>query len=309
MTISFRVARRLLVACVALGCGYAGSLQAQSGADAQKAQEKATLLRFCQQMDQSAEQTVQSIRDRTDCWKRMQLQGMGDSTVDAGYSNAVADYDAAVKSDSVRQASDALDQTLASVPRLIQARDLVGARHAVDLVLAAQPDNQRAIAFRDRIAALTRGRDLRRALFKIAGAVLVLALLFGGGAKLLAIRHARVAARQRAELAARKAMLEIVDGIGRGKLYTIEGAVFRIGSAQSDRPEEKNDLIVSDGDGFISRYHCTIVRRDGKYFLIDSSLNGTYMEDDLLDRGEHRELDDGDEFSIAGMARLKFLLI
>jgi hypothetical protein len=300
---------RLLLACAALACSLARPLVAQSGADAQKAQEKATLFRFCQQMDQSAAQTLQSIRDRTDCWKRMQLQGMGDSTVDAGYRNAVADYDAAVKSDSVRHADDALDQALASVPRLIQARDLASARHAVDVVLAAQPDNQRALAFRDRIAALTRGRDLRRALFRIAGVVLLLALLFGGGAKLFAIRHARLVARERAELASRKAMLEIVDGIGRGKLYTIEGAVFRIGSAQSDRPEEKNDLILSDGDGFISRYHCTIVRRDGKYFLIDSSLNGTYMEDDLLDRGEHRELDDGDEFSIAGMARVKFLLI
>jgi hypothetical protein len=302
-------ARWTFVACLALVCGQALSLRAQTDGDAQKAQEKATLLHFCQQMDQSAAQTLQSIRDRTDCWKRMQLQGMSDSTVDAGYRNAVADYDAAVKSDSVRQANDALDQALASVPGLIQGRDLVGARQAVDRVLAAQPDNQRALAFRDRIAALTRGRDLRRALFKIAAGVLLLALIFGGGAKFFALRHARVVARERAELATRKAMLEIVDGIGRGKLYAIEGAVFRIGSAQSDRPEEKNDLIVSDGDGFISRYHCTIVRRDGKYFLIDSSLNGTYMEDDLLDRGEHRELEDGDEFSLAGMARVKFLLL
>jgi hypothetical protein len=297
------------MACIALAGGHAVTLQAQSGSDAQKVQEKATLLHFCQQMDRSGGQTLQSIRDRTDCWKRMQLQGMSDATVDAGYHNAVADYDAAVRSDSARRASDALDRTLASVPGLIQVRDLAGARHAVDLVLAAQPDNQRALAFRDRIVALTRGRDLRRALLKVAAGVLVLALLFGGGARLFAIRHARVAARQRIELASRKAMLEIVDGIGRGKLYAIEGAVFRIGSAQSDRPEEKNDLIISDNDAFISRYHCTVVRRDGKYFLIDSSLNGTYMGDDLLDRGEHRELEDGDEFSLAGMARVKFLLL
>ena len=74
-------------------------------------------------------------------------------------------------------------------------------------------------------------------------------------------------------------MLEIIDGIGRGKMYTIDGPIFRIGSAVSDRPEEKNDLILSDAGAFISRYHCAIVRKDGQFFLIDSSLNGTYMDE------------------------------
>jgi hypothetical protein len=279
------------------------------GTGRQGAQEKATLLHFCQQMDQTAEHTVQSIRDRTDCWKRMQLQGMGDSTVDAGYRAAVADYDAAVKSDSVRAAGDSVDQKLAAVQRSIQSRDLDGARHTVDGILAVQPDNQRALAFRDRIVALSRARRLRTTLFTIAGAILLLALMMGAGAKLLAVRHQRQLAKRKADASQQKAMLEIIDGIGRGKLYTIDRPVFRIGSAVSERPEEKNDLILSDSDAFISRYHCTIVRKNDKYFLIDSSLNGTYIDEELLDRGEHRPLEDGDEFSVAGMARVKFLII
>lgn len=292
-----------------LAAARPGVLAAQAQGTQQREQEKAALLHFCQQLDQSTDRTLQNIRDRTDCWKRMQLQGMEDSTVDAGYRAAVADYDAAIKSDSVRLAGDALDHELNSIPKLIQARKLDEAGRAADAVLAAQPDNQRALAFRDRIRALDKLQRTRRTLFGLAGAVLLLALLVGGGAKLLAIRHRRQVARQLAVAAARKAMLEIIDGVGRGKLYAIEGPVFRIGSAQSDRPEEKNDLIVSDNDAFISRYHCTIVRTDGKYFLMDSSLNGTYVDEELLDRGEHRELRDGDEFSLAGMARVKFLLI
>jgi hypothetical protein len=292
-----------------LAVHWSGALVAQVPGSAQQEQEKAALLHFCQQLDQSTDRTLQNIRDRTDCWKRMQLQGMEDSTVDAGYRAAVADYDAAIKSDSARLAGDALDRQLNSIPKLIQSRKLDDAARAADAVLAAQPDNQRALAFRDRIRALAQLQRTRRTLFGLAGAVLLLALLVGGGAKLLAIRHSRRVARQLAAAAARKAMLEIIDGVGRGKLYAIDGPVFRIGSAESERPEEKNDLIISDNDAFISRYHCTIVRTDGKYFLMDSSLNGTYVDEELLDRGEHRELRDGDEFSLAGMARVKFLLI
>lgn len=284
-------------------------LLAPAALAAQRDQERATLLHACQQLDLSPDKTLQSIRDRTDCWKRMQLQGMGDSTVAARYREAVADYDAAATTDSVRRAGDAIDRALANAQRAIQARDMEGARHLVDGVLVAQPDNQRALAFRDRIVALTRTQELRNTLFKLAGAVLLLGLLVAGSARVFARRHERVVARQRAELSNQKAMLEIIDGIGRGKIYAIEGPIFRIGSAESDRPEEKNDLIISDAGAFISRYHCTIVRKNGKYFLIDSSLNGTYMDEDLLDRGEHRPLDDGDEFSIAGMARVKFLII
>jgi hypothetical protein len=283
--------------------------QHPAAADAQRDQEKATLLHFCQQMDQSSAHTVQGIRDRTDCWKRMQLEGMGDSVVDAGYRAAVADYDVAMKSDSTRLASDAVDQKLSVVQRAIQARDLVAAQRTVNQVLAAQPGNQRALAFRDRIVALAKARRVRSVLFGVAGAVFLLALALGLGSRLLATHHRRTVARRRADASQQTAVLEIVDGVGRGKIYTISGSIFRIGSAVSDRPEEKNDLILSDAGAFISRYHCAIVRKDGRFFLIDSSLNGTYMDEQLLERGEHRALEDGAEFSLAGMARVKFLMM
>ena len=120
-----RAALALLIVPAALAARQA---QHPSGASAERDQEKATLLHFCQQMDQSSAHTVQGVRDRTDCWKRMQLEGMGDSVVDAGYRAAVADYDAAVKSDSTRLAGDAVDQKLAFVQRAIQARDLADLR-------------------------------------------------------------------------------------------------------------------------------------------------------------------------------------
>lgn len=303
-------ARRLGVALVVLALPSVG-LRGQD--PVQREQEKASLLRFCQQTDLGAPATVQGAKDRTDCWKRMQLEGMGDAVVDAKYQAAVADYDVAVKADSVRRASDssttAVNQKMLAVQRAIQTRNLDDAESSVNDVLAIQPQNQRALAFRDRILALKRARQLKITLMAVGVALLVIVAGLGVLAKKLGDRHKSKSAERKVVAAQRKAMLKIVDGIGRGKQYTIEADVFRIGAAASDKPEEKNDLILSDSAAAISRYHCSIIRREGTFYLIDSSLNGTRLDDDPLSRGEHVRLADGAEFTVADVARFKFLLI
>jgi hypothetical protein len=275
--------------------------------------ERETLMRFCLQTDSTAPQTVDGVRQRTDCWKRMQLQGMGDSLVDARFQAALDDYADAARADSSRTVTDssasAMSAKIAAIQRALVESRIDDADRLVNEVLAIQPQNQRALAFHDRVVALKRTRQLRIILFSVAGAVLLLGAGLGIFARVLAKRHEHAAAARLALEAQRRAMVEIIDGVGRGKLYAIEGPIFRIGSAMSDRPEERNDLVLSDESAFISRYHCSIIRKDGRYFLIDSSLNGTYVGDELMERGEHRALEDGAEFSIAGMARFKFLLI
>lgn len=282
-------------------------LAAQNSGDGPQA--NATLLRYCQHLDSTATHTLETIRDRTDCWTRLQLQGVTDSAVNARYEAAVADYDTAMVSDSVHRAVGAIDDRPAAAQRPVQVNDYAGAARDVGLVLAVQPDNERALALRDRVAALQRAATIRTDLFRMAGVVLLCAVLLLAGSRVLSRRHATRFAVRAVTASQQHAVLEIIDGIGRGKMYTIDGPIFRIGSAASDRPDEKNDLVLSDGDAFIFRFHCAIVRRDGRFYLIDSSLNGTYIDEDLLDRGEHRELVDGAEFSLAGMARVKFLLM
>lgn len=112
----------------------------------------------------------------------------------------------------------------------------------------------------------------------------------------------RVAAREQ-----RKAVLKVIDGIGRGGLYAIESAIFRIGAANASRAEEKNDLVISDADANVSRHHCSILRKDGDYYLMDSSMNGTYLNNVLLKRGEPHRLEDGDEVRIANVSKMRFL--
>jgi hypothetical protein len=253
------------------------------------------------------------IRDRTDCWKRVQLEGLNSALVESRYRAAVRDYDNAMAADSTRRTLEAreaqLDQLLTQVQRAMIARDLPLADSLARGVLRVQPQNQRALAFRERIVALGRAAQLRLAVYVAAGVVLLVGLALAVSARVMAVRQQRAAAAERVLAAQRTAMVRIIDGVGRGKMYTMSGPIFRIGSAQSDRPEEKNDLVLSDEAAYVSRYHCAILRKEGNYYLIDSSLNGTYVENQLLERGEPRLLEDGAEFTLSGVTRLKFLLV
>lgn len=296
----------------AIGLALAvSSMVTASPAGAQ--QDRAAMMRYCDHIDSVSAPTLAGIRDRTDCWKRIQLEGLSNALVEDRYKAAVRDYDAAVASDSLKRANDAreaqVDQQLSQVQRALVARDLSLADSVVTVVLRVQAQNPRALAFRERIQALQHANGVRRTINMAAGVVVVLALLLASSASVIALRQRRAADAERAKAALRTAMVRIVDGVGRGKMYTLSGPLFRIGSAVSDRPEEKNDLVLSDAAAYVSRYHCAIIRRDGNYYLIDSSLNGTYVDDKLLERGEPRLLEDGAEFTLSGVTRLKFLLV
>jgi hypothetical protein len=175
--------------------------------------------------------------------------------------------------------------------------------------LLLQPQNERALAFKDRLVALRRAEQLRAAVYVASAVVVVAGLAMALSALVLGVRQSRAVRQERARAAGRTAMIKIIDGVGRGKMYTLDGPLFRVGSALSERLEEKNDLVLSDDRAFISRYHCVVLRKDGGYFLIDSSLNGTYVNAELIERGDPVRLEDGDEVSVAGVARLKFLLV
>ena len=278
-----------------------------------RTQERASLMRYCDHVDSVSAPTLDGIRERTDCWKRIQLEGMGNALVDERYRAAVRDFDNAMAADSMRRSRVAreamIDGQLSMVQQALASRELASADSIATDVLAVQPQNQRALAFKERVAVLRRGRQLQVTMYVVAGTVLLIGLVLGVMARVTAVRQARAAEAERREALQRTALVRIIDGVGRGKMYTLSGPIFRIGSAVSDRPEEQNDLVLSDERAFVSRYHCAILRKGGCYYLIDSSLNGTSVDDLPLDRGEPTLLEDGSEFTLSGVTRLKFLLV
>lgn len=295
----------LLVACSPLRAQTAGSQNRDS--------ERATLIRYCDHVDSVASPALAGIQERTDCWKRIQLEGFGNAAVEERYRAAVGAFDALVASATaarqavVREAQR--EQLLATAQRALAARSLLRADSATTAVLAFDSKNDRALSFRGRVLVLQRAADLRRTIYLVGGIVVLLGFVLVVSASALALRQSRLLAADRAGAAHRTPMLRIVDGVGRGKTYTLTSPIFRIGSAVSERPEEQNDLLLSDESGFISRYHCALLRRDGNWYLIDSSLNGTTLDDAVLERGEAHLLRDGAQFSLSGVARMQFMMV
>jgi len=298
----------------------AGALGSQSpgaapgdAAAAQRQAERDTMMAYGRRLDSQQPQTAATAKERLDYWEGIKLSGGVDPEVFQRYQQALRDFDQLRKQDSVRRAGDssaaAVNARIERATRALQARDLDGAQTSVDEILAANPDNQRALFLKDRITALQKAKRFKIVLFGLGAALLVL----GAGVAAFAGRILKKDKDGDAKSAAapgagkHKVLIKVVDGVGRGKLYTMEGDVLRIGAAQSDRPEEHNDVVISDSAAAVSRFHCSIIRRGKDYFLVDSSLNGTEVNDKSLDRGEHHRLDDGDEFTLATVSRLKFL--
>jgi len=200
---------------------------------------------------------------------------------------------------------------LETATRALNTRDLDGAESSVNEILASDPSNQRAQVLRDRIVKAQKGRQFIKTLIILAAAAIALAVVIAVFAKKIFKRKeggaSDGASAPPAGGGGRKIIVKVVDGIGRGKLMPIQTDIFRIGAAASDKPEEHNDLIISDAEGVVSRFHCSIIKRGKDYFIVDSSLNGTSLNDKPLERGEHRKLRDGDDVTIADVARLKFL--
>jgi hypothetical protein len=230
-------------------------------------------------------------------------------------------YDRAVKAGDEARAKAVAAGTADSVTRtwiaskILQGRqELSGkqydaAERSFREVLARDPSNKEAESLLPEALRGKRMGDVwRKAAMYSAILVPLLALLALGVRAAMKKREENL---KKAEDAAAKraAVLQIVDGVGRGKLVTIdrEKTAFRIGAAQGSTDAEKNDLVISDSATQVSRFHCTLHRKDGEYFVVDSSTNGTVINGEPLKRGDHYPLEDGDEITIAQVARLKFL--
>ena len=60
----------------------------------------------------------------------------------------------------------------------------------------------------------------------------------------------------------------------------------------------QNDWVLQDPERILSKQHCTVLYRDGGYFLTDLSVNGTFLNDSeqRIPRDQTVQIKDGDHF-------------
>jgi len=293
----------------AAGSSQAEKLSPEERAALQQAFEQALAA------DASTDTSTAMIQERMSRWGSLMLRAPPpqDQFAREQYQRAVQDLQAA-KQKQV-EAGKADDQTrglmqskIGAARADINAKSWSNAEQNLGWVLERDPNHPEALSLMNELRHAKRLDDIKRqALYivpvlLILGAGLVLVVRFGA-------RYREERQRKLDELAAKRAaVMQVVDGVGRGKLVTIDNqrAIFKVGAA-AGAEGENNDLVLNDTANLISRYHCTLVRRDGDYYLVDASMNGTTLNGKPVKRGEHVLLDDGDEITLAEVSRLKFL--
>jgi hypothetical protein len=139
--------------------------------------------------------------------------------------------------------------------------------------LQAEIDQDRSTVFRDRVEFW--------GLIGVAVAALLMGLFF------YVRRRGRV--------------LEIVQGPQIGQTFTLEKQETAVGALASEV-----DWAIEDPLRKISRRHCDVVRQGRHYFLVDLSLNGTFLNGRPLQKGQPALLKRGDHIGLGGEVTLLF---
>ncbi|MEO8367756.1 MAG: FHA domain-containing protein [Candidatus Solibacter sp.] len=100
--------------------------------------------------------------------------------------------------------------------------------------------------------------------------------------------------------------VEILTGAARGRRFAIENDVLTVG-ALAQKGEEKNDVVVSDAEKTISRFHCEVHRKGKRFYLVDcQSANGTRLDGRTIPAGRLIPLKRGARIQLGASCTLKF---
>jgi hypothetical protein len=92
--------------------------------------------------------------------------------------------------------------------------------------------------------------------------------------------------------------LVMIDGFDKGKEYVLKSKVTRIG-AIAEAAGRRNDIVVTDVQRSVSRFHCEIHQLKGKLYLLDcDSANGTYLNHGRVPPGRPVKLGRGARIGI-----------
>jgi hypothetical protein len=96
-------------------------------------------------------------------------------------------------------------------------------------------------------------------------------------------------------------VLEMVEGPQIGQVFVLQKEATALGALASEV-----DWAIEDPLRKISRRHCDVVRQGRHYFLVDCSLNGTFLNGRALQKGQPALLKRGDQIGLGGEVTLRF---
>ena len=140
--------------------------------------------------------------------------------------------------------------------------DLAGADEQLKIAQKNNPDDPTVIRMAERIKDAYLRQQRQRLVMMLTGGVVLLAI-FAFAVKM--IRSPRIP------------FIEFLDGSD--KRVPLDRDVVKVGSI-SGEGDRKNDVVLSDPDGMVSRYHCEFRNNRNKIFRVEcNSRNGTTVDD------------------------------
>ncbi|MBO0801067.1 MAG: FHA domain-containing protein, partial [Blastocatellia bacterium] len=95
--------------------------------------------------------------------------------------------------------------------------------------------------------------------------------------------------------------LECVDGPCKGEIFALDGPEILIGAFEGEA-----NIVISDRKRMISRRHCLIWQEKRDFYIIDESVNGTFVNGQPVSKEHGQLLRNKNEISLAGAATLIF---
>ena len=66
-----------------------------------------------------------------------------------------------------------------------------------------------------------------------------------------------------------------------------------------------SEIVIPEDYSDVSRIHCIIYQREGRFTIEDTSRHGTYVNGEKLTKGKESLLNDGDKLKLAGICELE----
>lgn len=95
--------------------------------------------------------------------------------------------------------------------------------------------------------------------------------------------------------------LECVDGPCKGETFALDGPEILIGAVEGEA-----NIVINDRKRMISRRHCLIWQEKRVFYIIDESVNGTFVNGQPVSKENGLLLRNKNEISLAGAATLIF---